>query len=75
MNDSLVPCPGGWMRASRVTDDVSPGKPSDWDAADWLDPEAVKAIRWYGLSEDEKRRARELERAMNRATGTNPLAH
>ncbi len=54
---------------------VTPGKQHEWDAADWLDPDVYKQIQWWSLPESERKRSIDLARAMNRATGTNPLAH
>lgn len=54
---------------------IYPGIPEEWQQSDWIDPDFLKAMQWAALSEEERERALRLERAMQRARESNPLAY
>lgn len=56
-------------------DDITPGNLGQWDVCDWFDPETWAAIQWHSLPEAERNRAEAVQRAMDRARQTNPLAY
>lgn len=54
---------------------VYPGIPDEWAACDWIDADTLRQIQWFNLSDEEKKRAEVLARAMDRAKRSNPLAY